>query len=55
MATVTEIKCACDSCLCIVKLNSAVEKEGKYYCSEACANGHQDAQGCGHKGCECHS
>ncbi|HAG82666.1 MAG TPA: metallothionein [Cyanobacteria bacterium UBA11162] len=55
MTTVTDMKCACESCLCIVSTDSAVQKEGKYYCSQACADSHPDGQGCGHKGCECHA
>jgi hypothetical protein len=55
MTTVSQMKCACESCLCIVSLEKAVAKEGKYYCSEACASGHPDGKGCGHSGCECHA
>ncbi|MCC5899632.1 metallothionein [Geitlerinema sp. P-1104] len=55
MTTVTQMKCACDSCLCIVSLESAVMKDDKPYCSQACADGHPDGAGCGHKGCTCHS
>jgi hypothetical protein len=47
MTTVTQMKCACDSCLCIVGTSKAVEKEGHYYC----ANGHPEGSGCGHTGC----
>lgn len=53
MTTVTQMKCACQSCLCIVSLEDAIKKEDKYYCSEACANGHTDGSGCGHSGCGC--
>jgi hypothetical protein len=54
MTTVTQIKCACETCLCIVNPDAgAIEKEGHYYCSEACANGHVDGKGCGHSGCGC--
>ncbi|MEB3181919.1 MAG: metallothionein [Nostocaceae cyanobacterium] len=53
MTTVTQMKCACESCLCIVSLEDAIKKEDKYYCSEACANGHTDGAGCGHSGCGC--
>ena len=42
MTTVTQMKCACESCLCVVDTSKAVEKEGHYYCSDACANGHRD-------------
>ncbi|WP_071932325.1 metallothionein [Picosynechococcus sp. PCC 8807] len=55
MVTVTQMKCACESCLCIVDLNSAIQKEGKSYCSQACADGHPaGSEGCGHEGCTCH-
>ncbi len=53
MTTVTQMKCACEQCLCIVAPESAVEKDGKYYCSDACANGHPNGAGCGHSGCGC--
>jgi len=55
MTTVTQMKCACDSCLCIVDTSKAIKKEGHYYCSDACANGHTEGSGCGHTGCTCHS
>lgn len=53
MTTVTSMKCACNNCLCVVSLEDAIQKEGKVYCSEACANGHPDGSGCGHTGCGC--
>ncbi|MGB3756333.1 MAG: metallothionein [Rivularia sp. (in: cyanobacteria)] len=52
-ATVDLMKCACEKCLCIVKVDSAVNKDGQYYCSEACADGHKTVAGCGHSGCGC--
>ena len=56
MTTVTQMKCACESCLCIVDVSKAIQSEGKHYCSEGCANGHTDnAKGCGHAGCDCDS
>ena len=52
--SVTLMKCACNGCLCIVSMESAVVSHGKYYCSSACAEGHKDGtKGCGHKGCNC--
>jgi len=54
-ASVTQMKCACPSCLCIVNLSDAIQKDGQYYCSDACANGHTDGAGCGHHGCGCES
>jgi len=53
MTTITQMKCACPSCLCIVSLENAIKKDGKNYCSEACANAHPDGAGCGHEGCQC--
>lgn len=54
MTTVTQMKCACETCLCIVNPDAgAVEKNGQYFCSEACASGHVDGKGCGHSGCGC--
>ncbi|MEQ8963536.1 metallothionein [Coleofasciculus sp.] len=55
MTTATQTQCACDSCVCMVSTDSAVQKDGKYYCSDACANGHPNGAGCGHSGCECHA
>lgn len=56
MTTVTQMKCACSDCLCIVDVSKAIQAEEQYYCSEGCANGHTDkTKGCGHTGCKCHS
>jgi hypothetical protein len=54
-ATVTQMKCACTSCVCIVNLSDAIQKDSKYYCSDACATGHSSGAGCSHHGCECHA
>ncbi|MEZ2240700.1 metallothionein [Microcoleus sp.] len=54
MTTATQTKCACPSCLCTVNLSAAIEKDGKQYCSTACADGHPNGTGCGHTGCDCH-
>jgi metallothionein len=53
MTTVTSMKCACEPCLCVVSLSDAVNKDGKYYCSEACSTGHTDGKGCSQSGCGC--
>ncbi len=55
MTTVNQMKCACESCLCIVSLSEAITKDGKAYCSEACANHHPNGDGCGHADCNCHA
>ena len=51
---VTQQKCACADCVCIVDVDKALKKNGRNYCSEACAIGHADGAGCGHSGCKCH-
>jgi hypothetical protein len=49
------MKCAFESCLCVVDTSQAVEKDGQYFCSDVCAHGHPDGtNGCGHNGCGCH-
>ncbi|AFZ48605.1 metallothionein family 14 [Cyanobacterium stanieri PCC 7202] len=53
MTTVTQMKCACPSCLCIVNLSDAIQKNDHYYCCQACADGHPNGSGCGHTGCGC--
>ncbi|NRA64174.1 MAG: metallothionein [Pseudobacteriovorax sp.] len=45
------MKCACSDCLCIVDTSTAKETNGKFYCSDECAN--HTGKGCGHKGCDC--
>ncbi len=53
MTTVTQMKCACENCLCVVSLEDAIQKDDKAFCSEACADGHPNGSGCGHTGCGC--
>ena len=52
-ATMTQMKCACPSCLCIVNISDAVANNGQYYCCDACANGQPNCPGCTHDGCNC--
>lgn len=48
MTTAAPVKCACEKCKCTVTPGEgAIEKDGKYYCTETCANGHADGEGCG--------
>lgn len=54
MVEITQQKCACADCVCIVKVDDAVKKDGRNYCSDACANGHTSGAGCEHSGCVCH-
>ena len=54
MPTITQMKCACKDCLCIVNVDNAITVEGKPYCSKACAEGHPEgSHGCEHSGCNC--
>lgn len=53
--SVSSVKCACPSCICVVPVDKAIEKNNHLYCSEACANVHAGSStGCGHRGCDCH-
>lgn len=52
-ATITQMKCACPSCLCIVDISNALQKNGQYFCSNACAEGHKNGESCCNNGCEC--
>ncbi len=54
MTDVTMVKCACADCVCVVKTDGAVEKEGRLFCSAECADHHKDGSGCHHAGCTCH-
>ncbi len=54
MTTISQMKCACPNCLCIVNLKGAIMVQDQPYCSDACAQGHPQGQGCGHSGCGCH-
>jgi len=54
MVTVTQQKCACADCVCVVAVADAVKKDGRNYCSQACAEGHAAGHGCDHAGCACH-
>ena len=55
MATTSLVKCDCDRCDCEISLEKAVEKNGKHYCCEACANGHAKNDGCKMSDCGCGS
>lgn len=48
------MKCDCErNCTCEVDQQTAIERNGKHYCDEACATGHPGGKGCGHQGCQC--
>lgn len=53
MVTVTQQKCACPDCVCIVNVSDAVKKNDQNFCSQACADGHPSGSGCEHSGCNC--
>jgi hypothetical protein len=46
-------QCACERCNCAIETTGAVTLDSKTYCSQACADGHPQGQGCGHSGCVC--
>jgi metallothionein len=52
------MKCECIPCTCEVERQQSIERNGKYYCAEACASDHPSGQGvapkgCGHEDCPC--
>ncbi|MEM6904030.1 MAG: metallothionein [Pseudomonadota bacterium] len=53
MPAVTQQKCACDDCVCIVAVDDAINHDGRNYCSQECASGHPNGAGCDHAGCKC--
>jgi hypothetical protein len=46
--------CACPDCQCEVTEGHHVSRNGKEYCSEACADGHTSGAGCCKNSCQCH-
>ncbi len=52
--TVEMVKCACSDCVCVVDTKKGLEKEGRIYCGDACADHHATGMGCNHAGCTCH-
>ncbi|WP_115120434.1 metallothionein [Synechococcus sp. UW105] len=38
--------CACEPSGCSMSRESAVEKVGELYCSQPCADGHEDHESC---------
>ncbi|MCC5829191.1 MAG: hypothetical protein JJU36_07060 [Phycisphaeraceae bacterium] len=54
MAGPEKVPCACGECVCQVDPKTGVEKNGQYYCCEACATNHEaGAKGHGCKTCDC--
>ena len=54
MSTETIAVCACPDCKCEISEGHDVVKDGKHYCSEACADGHASGDGCCDGACDCH-
>lgn len=53
MSSTTLVKCSCGRCSCEISLEQAIEKENKYYCCQACANGHTSDASCKMSDCHC--
>ncbi|MBC3776798.1 metallothionein [Pseudomonas sp. SWRI99] len=45
--------CACPECTCRCPSDSAFERDGKRFCSQACADLHPDGQPCPAADCHC--
>ncbi len=52
--TNTTHPCACPDCQCKVNEGHRVLRNGKEYCSDACADGHANGEGCCDGACHCH-
>ncbi|MBP83579.1 MAG: metallothionein [Verrucomicrobiales bacterium] len=53
MSNTIVTKCACPDCKCEVSLGHQVVKDGKEFCSEVCAVGHEDGCNCCSGPCNC--
>ena len=53
MTNTTLVKCNCDRCNCEISVEEAIEKNDKYYCCQACANGHENDDSCKMSNCNC--
>ncbi|WP_338743995.1 metallothionein [Pseudomonas putida] len=47
-----EQRCACPHCSCTVDA-TALQRDGKAYCCEACASGHRGGEACRMQDCQC--
>ncbi|MCQ6255548.1 metallothionein [Pseudomonas sp. Q11] len=45
--------CACPDCTCSFAADKAVERDGKQYCSHACADLHPNGTPCPSSDCDC--
>ncbi|MGO2770116.1 metallothionein [Pseudomonas taetrolens] len=48
-----DLPCACPDCSCTCPADQAHQRNGKSYCSEACADLHFQGQPCPDPGCHC--
>jgi metallothionein len=55
MVSSPPLKCACESCMCMVSPVAGIDRDGRIYCCEACANAHPNGQACDRPGCNCHA
>jgi hypothetical protein len=39
--TVDRVKCACSDCACVVEVARSIQRDGRIYCSDACADHHR--------------
>jgi len=46
-------QCACSGCTCSCSADNAIERDGKRYCSQACADLHPNGQPCPSSSCHC--
>jgi hypothetical protein len=53
-ATVSMVKCACSDCICVVSVDKSIQRDGRIFCSDECADHHKGGSGCHHAGCTCH-
>ena len=52
--TIDMVKCACADCVCVVDVSKGVNRDGRSYCGDPCAEHHTGGTGCDHAGCTCH-
>ncbi|AZF05468.1 metallothionein [Pseudomonas sp. R5-89-07] len=53
--TTPDLPCACPGCSCQVSDAARYERDGKAYCSQACADLHPRGQACPSAECHCES
>lgn len=53
MSALTTEKCACLNCVCPADPQKAIEHDGKFWCSGACAHLHPGGAPCPTRDCQC--